>query len=172
MQQAERATDRVTRAAAARALGVDRATITRICKAHPSLLDDAGRVIAAEIDQLRRATVNPALATRAKDAPASTLNATRERSETAKAAVMELDLAERLGLTLQVSDVQQQVMAAGQAFNQACAHLARDRAEALALITDTREMERAIEDLLNHLRDQLAQGLTLAAASTGPGKSS
>lgn len=166
-QQAER----VSRAEAARRLSVDRATVTRLVQSHPSLLDDAGLVNPEEIEALRRGTVNPALATKSRQ-PDPTLNDMRQRTETARTAVVELDLADRLGMTLQRADVERQVMAAGQAFNQACAHMSRDRAEALALIGDVREMERALDALFTDLREQLAQALTLATATPGAAQSS
>lgn len=163
--------ERVSRAEAARQIGVDKATITRLCKANPALLDDAGQVSVAEIATLRQATVNPKLQTRTgkQDKGADlgevpNLNGARSRAETVKAEMAEMDLAERLGQTLRRQDVENAVAAAGNLLRQNAFAVARDRAEILARIDDPREMERALEDLMREVLEKGVQALTLASA--------
>jgi plasmid maintenance system antidote protein VapI len=166
--------DRVRRAEAALALGVHKSTVTRLCKENPSLVDDAGLVNVDELRRHRDATLNPALQTRGSAAaperqPSAqgNLNETRSRTEAAKAETAELDLAERLGLTLRRDEVVAAVSAAGDVMRQAAGQLARDRAEALTRIIDVREMERALDDLMREVLTRGAQALTLAAAQPG-----
>lgn len=167
--------ERVSRAEAARQIGVDKATITRLVKANPALLDDAGQVSVAEIANLRQATVNPKLQTRTGrqdkapdlgDVP--NLNIARNRAETVKAEIAEMDLADRLGRTLRREDVENAVAAAGNLLRQNAFSIARDRAELLARIEDPREMERALEDLMREVLEKGVQALTLAAAPAEP----
>lgn len=162
--------DRVTRAEAARQLGIDRATVTRMVQANPALLDDAGRVSVVEIAALRQSVVNPKLQTRGIAAPMSAapgggsgLNEARERSETVKAELAELDLAERLGLTLRRDDVEAAVAQAAEVIKQTSFTLARDRAEVLARISDPRQMEQALEGLMREVLTKASQALSLAA---------
>lgn len=165
--------ERVSRAEAARQIGVDKATITRLCKANPALLDDAGQVSVAEIASLRQATVNPKLQTRtgpqgkvSSADDVQNLNSARNRAETVKAEIAEMDLADRLGRTLRREDVENAVAAAGNILRQNAFQVARDRAESLARIEDPREMERALEDLMREVLEKGVQALTLAAAPT------
>lgn len=162
--------ERVSRAEAARQIGVDKATITRLTKAHPALLDDSGQVSVTEIKNLRQATVNPKLQTKtskpardADDPPAQSLNGSRGRAEAVKAEMAEMDLAERLGRTLRRDDVEAAVAAAGNLLRQNAFSVARDRAELLARIDDPREMERALEDLMREVLEKGVQALSLAA---------
>lgn len=164
--------ERVSRAEAARQIGVNKATITRLCKANPALLGDDGLVNVNEIASLRQAVVNPKLQTKtaatgkAPDEPsASSLNGSRGRVESVKADMVEMDLAERLGQTLRRDDVEATVAAAGNLLRQTAFAVARDRAELLARIEDVREMERALEDLMREVLDKGVQALSLAAAS-------
>lgn len=165
--------ERVSRAEAARQIGVDKATITRLVKANPALLDDAGQVSVAEIAQLRQAVVNPRLQTRVgKQSRVSDLadvpnvNSARNRAESVKADLAEMELAERLGRTLRRDDVENAIAAAGNLLRQNAFSLAKDRAEQLARIEDVREMERALEDLMRDVLEKGVQALTLAAAPT------
>lgn len=169
--------ERVTRAEAARTLGLNKSTVTRWVKEHPALLDDSERVSIDELRVHRDLTVNPKLQTRmsATDGAASQakgrsglpgLNDVRSRTESAKAESAELDLAERLNLTLRREDVEDAVAAAGQLMKQIAQRMARERAEALARIVDVRQMERALEDLMRDVLATGAQSLTLATLST------
>jgi hypothetical protein len=162
--------ERVSRAEAARQIGVDKATITRLVNANPALLDEAKRVSVAEIESLRQATVNPKLQTRTGKRPEpageiqpSGLNQSRGRAEAVKAEMAEMDLAERLGRTLRRDDVEAAVAAAGNLLRQNAFAVARDRAELLARIDDPREMERALEDLMREVLEKGVQALSLAA---------
>lgn len=162
--------ERVSRAEAARQIGVDKSTITRLVKDNPALLDDAGQVSVAEIAELRQTTVNPKLQTRtgkrpqtAEDAVPTGLNQARGRTETVKAEIAELNLAERLGQTLRRDDVENAIAAAGNLLRQNAFAVARDKAELLARIDDPREMERALEDLMREVLEKGVQALTLAA---------
>lgn len=171
--------ERVSRAEAARQIGVDKATITRLVKANPALLDDAGQVSVSEISALRQATVNPKLQTRTgkqsqgrADAASDmgdvpNLNSARNRAETVKAEIAEMNLAERLGQTLRRDDVENAVAAAGNLLRQNAFAMARDWAERLARIDDPREMERALEDLMREVLEKGVQALSLAATPTG-----
>lgn len=167
--------ERVTRAEAARELNLDRATITRWVQKNPALLDDEGRVSIEQLRQHRDEVINPKLQTRGT-APAgsgpvamsgrSSLNDTRERTEAAKANSAELDLADRLRLTLRRDEVEAAVASAGEILKQTAQALARDRAEALARITDPREMERALDELMREMLAKGSQALSLAAVSS------
>lgn len=169
--------DRVTQAEAARSLGMHKSTVTRWVQKHPALLDDAGMVSLDELRTHRDETVNPKLITRGLMAepgagPRSVrqgsggLNDVRSRTETAKAEINELDLAERLNLTLRRDEVEDAVAAAGQMMKQIAQRLVRERAEALARITDVRQMERALEEFVREVLASGAQSLSLATLST------
>lgn len=162
--------ERVSRAEAARLIGVNKATITRLVAANPALLDDSGRVSVDEIATLRQATVNPKLQTRTgkQSAPSgevapSGLNLSRGRAEAVKAEMAEMDLAERLGRTLRRDDVENAIAAAGNLLRQNAFAVARDRAELLARIEDPREMERALEEMIRDVLEKGVQALMLAA---------
>jgi hypothetical protein len=162
--------DRVTRAEAARALALDRATITRLVQKNPALLDDDGRVSLSEVRELRDATVNPKLQTKMRgEDPVRQphLNDTRARTESAKAETAELDLAERLGMTLRRDDVESAIAAAGDQLRQTAFQMARDRAELIATAKDAREAEKMLEAFVRDLLDAAANALTLAAAQPG-----
>jgi len=170
---------RVTRAEAARQLGLDKSTITRWVKKHPALLDAHNRVSVAELERHRDTVVNPALQTRkvaAGDEPAPSrrretpagpsLNDQRARSAAAKATSDELDLADRLKMTLRREEVEAAVAEAGDLMRQKAAQLVRDRAEALAMIDDTRAMERALDEMMREFLASAARALASAAAET------
>lgn len=169
--------ERVTQSEAARELGMHKSTITRWVQKHPALLDDAGLVSIEDLKRHRDETVNPKLITRGlqmglHSQPAKPrtggigLNDVRSRTESAKAETAELDLAERLGMTLRRADVESAVAAAGQVMKQIAQRLVRERAEGLARITDVRQMETALDDLLREMLASGAQSLSLAALST------
>ncbi len=176
--------ERVTRAEAARELRLDRATITRWVQKSPALLDADGRVSLDELRRHRDEVVNPRFQTKSRSEAADTgssrqisngrrgaeprdnLNETRNRTESAKATNAELDLAERLRMTLRRDDVEAAVAAAAEVLKQTAQALVRDRAEPLALIADPREMERALEDMMRRLLDTGAKALSLAAMAT------
>lgn len=165
---------RVTRAEAARELELDRATVTRWVQKNPALIDGNGLVSVDELRQHRDQIVNPKLQTRigsqgAAAAPGPdrhSLNDSRNRTETVKAHLAELELAEKLGLTLRRDDVEAAVAAASEVMKQTAMSLARDRAEQLARIGDVREMERALEQMMRDLLAKGAQALTLASAGS------
>jgi hypothetical protein len=159
--------ERVTRAEAARALALNRATVTRLVQKNPALLDDAGRVDLDELRQLRDATVNPKLQTKGAAAAGPTLNDTRSRTEAAKAETAELDLADRLGLTLRRDEVESAVAAAGAELRQVAFQMARDRAETIAAAQDVREVEKLLDAMMRDLLERAANALTLAAAQPG-----
>lgn len=160
--------DRVTRAEAARELALNRATITRLVQSNPALLDDDGKVSIEEIAALRDATVNTKLQTRMKDdAPRRALNETRERTETVKNQIAELDLADRLGLTLRRDEVESAIAAAGAELRQTAFQMARDRAELFAVVSDVRDAETLLDQFVRDLLEKAANALTLAAAQPG-----
>lgn len=159
--------DRVTRAEAARELALNRATITRLVQKNPALLDAEGKVSLKELIELRDATVNPKLQTRGAGAQPNTLNDTRARTENAKAESAELDLAERLGLTLRRDEVEAAIAAAGAELRQIAFQLARDRAEKIATAKDVREAEAMLEQFVRDLLEKGANALALAAAQPG-----
>ncbi|MEC9434484.1 MAG: hypothetical protein VYD87_16390 [Pseudomonadota bacterium] len=151
--------DRVTQAEAARQLGLNRSTVSRLVAANPALADEGGRVSVEEVRRLRAETSDPRLATKTPDAarPASTMNDHRARAERAKADVAELDLAERLGRTLDRRAVEIAVGDAAETLRQAGVQMARDCAEALSRVEDPREMER---ELVRFFEAALAAGVT------------
>ena len=161
--------DRVTRAEAARALDLDRATITRLVQKNPALLDDDGRVNVDQVKALRDAVLNPKLQTRGAGAfaPQGQLNDSRTRTESAKAETAELDLAERLSLTLRRDDVEEAIAAAGDLLRQTGFQMARDHAERMASCQDAREAERALEDFVRTLLERAANAMALAIAEPG-----
>ncbi|XAI95597.1 hypothetical protein [Nostoc phage Nsp-JY21] len=159
--------DRVTRAEAARELALNRATITRLVQSNPALLDDDGKVSIEEIAALRDATVNPKLQTKGGAAPARALNDTRNRTESAKAQTAELDLAERLGLTLRRDEVESAIAAAGAELRQTAFQMVRDRAEQFAVVSDVRDAEAMLDQFVRDLLEKAANALTLAAAQPG-----
>lgn len=152
-------------------LNINRSTLTRWIGKHPALLDDDGLVDPVELQEHRAAVANPKLQTRvtpsriaggdaAPRAPAlSSMNDHRTRGEAAKAINAELDLADRLRLTLVREDVESQIAAAGEVLKRKASELAKDRAEALARIEDPRIMEQALDDLMRRLLDQGAAAL-------------
>lgn len=153
---------RVTRAEAARIMGLNRSTVSRWCQQHPGLVDQNGMVSVEELEAHRDQVINPKLQTApaaketptpksAVPVPASGMNADRARVEAAKAAGAELDLAERIGLTLRRSDVEAAIADAGERIKQAAAQMAKDRAEALSRIDDPRGMETALQDVMRDL---------------------
>lgn len=177
--------ERVRRAEAARVLGLDKATVTRWVQKNPALLDERGLVSVDELRQHRDATINPKLQTRgpaaagdsppveperrpssaAAEAPASSLNDHRTRTEAVRAYDAELALAERLGLTLRREDVEAAVAHAGETIRQRAAQLVRDRAEHLARIDDPRAMEKALDEMLRELLSDASAALAAAAQS-------
>lgn len=90
------------------------------------------------------------------------MNDHRARGELAKAITSELDLADRLKLTLVRQDVEDQIATAGEVLKRKAAEIAKDRAEALARIEDPRAMERALEEMMRRLLEQGATALILA----------
>lgn len=167
--------DRVTPAEAARQLGCNRATVGRWVKKNEALTDENGLVSVEELRRFRAEVVNPANATRGPatgDEPQTprgpSMNDHRARRERAQADEAELDLADRLGRTLDRRQVEIAVGDAVDAMRQAALQAARDRAEALSRITDPREMERALTDFLDvalsAAGERLAAELTEAEA--------
>jgi parvulin-like peptidyl-prolyl isomerase len=149
---------RVTRAEAARQLGVNRSTVTRWCNGHPALVDENDLVSVDELRAHREAVIDPRLQTNgARPAPqqpaagsappAVGINDHKARHELARAQSAELDLAERLGMTIERRKVAAAVAEAAEMVRQAVAQAARDQAERLAAIEDAREMEHALMDL-------------------------
>lgn len=170
--------DRVTRAAAARELGLNKATVTRWVQKHPALLDELGHVSIEDLRQHRDTVINVKLQTRgpslvamapsreprlAPEAPVPTMNSHRVRTEAAKAETAELDLADRLGQTLWRKDVEAAVVQAADILQQKAGQLVRERAEGLVKINDVRAMERALDDLMRELLDAGAKALAVAA---------
>lgn len=142
--------ERVSRAQAARQVGISPATITRLVQSNPELLDDDGRVSVDEIHQVRK------IGRLAVERP-------RFRSDRAKAEMAEMDLAERQAKTLRRSDVEAALAKAKDILRIAAFSLARDRAEGLTRISDPREMERALEDLMRDLLQHGVNALSEAA---------
>jgi hypothetical protein len=148
---------------AARELGVNKSTISRWLAKNPALLDPDGLVCVADLQAHRAAVIDPRLQTRgpaleaarpavASDAPViPTINDHKSRYERARADDAELDLAERLGLTLRRRDVEAAVAEAAETLKQSATQICRDQAERLAAITDPREMERALDDLVRRV---------------------
>ena len=88
---------------------------------------------------------------RRKAEPGTSLNDHRSRTEAAKAQTAELDLADRLRMTLRRDDVERAAADAGETLKQVAAQIVRDRAERLSRIEDVREMERALDELVTEL---------------------
>ncbi len=145
--------ERVSRAEAARQVGVSPATITRLVQSHPELLDDEGRVSIAEVNEVRK------VGRLAVERP-------RVRSDNAKAEMAEMDLAKRQAKTLRRADVEAALAMSGDILRKTAFALTRDRVEALTRISDPREMERALEDLMRDFLQQGVQALTQAADGT------
>lgn len=172
-------TERMTRADAARALNLDKSTVTRWIQKHPALLGDDGLVDLTELRRHRDHMVNPALQTRGAALPedvmagvdtgfrSHTINQHRARGEGAKAINAELDLAQRLKWTLTRADVDEQIGQASEILKRKAGDLARDRADDLARIDDPRAMERALESLMRSLLEQGALALALAISEHG-----
>jgi len=174
---------RVTRAEAARRLGLHKSTMSRLVKQNPALLDESGLVDVAEIEELRRNVINPALQTRGPGASAASapvavhadpaplpdedrqsINLSRSRRERARAQNEELDLAERIGTTLLRSDVEASIAEAGEMMRQHVSQEVRDQAERLARIEDVREMEQALLSLFSDVMAQVSANLAAAVA--------
>jgi len=160
----------MTRADAARALGLDKSTVTRWTKKHPALLGDDGLVDLRELQRHREAMVNPALKTWRDAQPldamplprirGGSINDHRARGEGAKAINAEMDVAKRLNQTVIRADVETAIVDAFEVLKSQATSLAQDRAEALARIDDPRAMERALEDLLRELLEKGADDLS------------
>ncbi|GEM_PF-7006193 len=155
-------------------LNINRSTLTRWIEKHPALLGDDGLVDPAVLQEHRDSVANPKLQTRGNpvrlsespsERPAAgnqALNDHRARGEAAKAITAELDLADRLKMTLERSRVESEIAAAGEILKRKASEIAKDRAEPLARIDDPRAMERALEDLMHRLLEQGAKALILA----------
>lgn len=173
--------ERVTQAEAARQLDVNRSTISRWVKQHPALADESGQV---DLDQLRRhreTQIHPGNQTKAKASASgaakpragraavrpAALNDHRARREEANATAAELDLADRLKLTLRREDVESAAADAGEAIKQRAFQLVRDKAEALSRIEDVREMEKALEEMMRDLLSTGARALREMAEVKG-----
>lgn len=179
--------ERVTRAEAARRLNINRSTLTRWIDKHPALLDNDGLVDPVELQKHRDAVANPKLQTRGNPArldsgaetgteaggeaaprtPAtargsSSLNDHRARGEAAKAITAELDLADRLKLTLVRADVEAQIASAGELIKRKADEMAKDLAEKLARIDDPRAVEQMLRTGLRRMLDQASGALILA----------
>lgn len=164
---------RVSLSAAAQELGVNRSTVTRWTQAHPALKDENGRVSVDELRTHRALVIHPGNQTNttpppdtlpdSDGRPAASVNEARRRREEARAEEAELDLAHRRRQTLVRSEVEAAVSEAGEIIKQAALQLARDRADALALIDDGRAMEVALETLVRDLLDQAAHALAVVA---------
>ena len=145
--------DRVTPAEAARQLDCNRATVGRWIKKNQALADADGLVSIEELRRYRSEVLNPRNVTRGPraeaggEAPLSrgpSMNDHRARRERAQADEAELDLAERLGRTLDRRQVEIAIGDAAERMRQAGLQAARDNAEALSRVEDPREMERAL----------------------------
>ena len=147
--------DRVSRAEAARTLGVSPSTITRLVQANPELLDKTGEVSVAEIIELRRSGQ-------------LTVRSARADMDRAKATMAEMDLAERLANTLRRDDVEAAFSTAVAVLKQTSADLVTSHADQLARIGDSREMERALEDLMREFLATAARAM--CAGSIGGGE--
>jgi hypothetical protein len=160
---------RMTRAEAAMRLGVHKSTIKRWCDKHPSLIQEDGLVDLGELERHRAEHAHPGLQTRMGHQPApmqtqGTLNDHRERNEKARAETAELDLAERLGLTLRRDEVEAAIAEAAEIMKQTAMQLARDNAERLSLIDDAREMDQALTDMVHQM---LTRGAAAIAVRIG-----
>lgn len=172
---------RVSQAEAARRLDVNRSTISRWVKNHPALADEAGRVDLEELRRHRETQIHPGNQTKTrakKSTPADAsgksagrapeaLNDHRARRENANAANAELDLADRLKLTVRREDVEAAAADAGEAIKQRAFQIVRDKAEALARIDDVRGMEKALEDIMHDLLSTGARALRKMAEDKG-----
>jgi hypothetical protein len=166
--------ERVTRAEAARQMNVNKSTISRWVEKHPALLNEDGLVSVTDLEEHRATMVNPALQTKTvlkttsrkakPNAIVHSVNDHRARREEARATEAELDLAERLKLTLRRSDVEAAVAEAGDLLRQKAGQLVRDRAELMAKIDDVRAMERALDDLMRELLASAAGALAKSVA--------
>lgn len=165
-------TDRVTRAEAARQLDINRSTLSLWCVKHPALLDADGKVSIAELKEHRETVINPKLQTKkaAKkdEKPTSSpgnvsLNDHRSRRESALADATELDLADRLGMTLRRDQVEAAVAEAAELMKQSAAQMCRDKSEAFALIDDQRAMETALNEMMRQFLTEAANALAAAA---------
>lgn len=182
--------ERVTKAEAARVIEVNRSTVTRWCNKHPALVDEDGKVSIEELARHRDTVINPALQTRkgkgkeeaapkasgpsAEGAPAETapatapdsgpnLNLHRARSEEIKAFTAELDLADRLGRTVERSRVEAAAAEAAELIKATAAQLVRDRAEPISRLEDVREVELALGEMMDELLQKAAKALAGAA---------
>lgn len=165
--------DRVTRADAARQIGVNKGTISRWIQKHPALLGDDGLVSVEELTRHRDQVVNPALQTKGtasadrQENQGPSLNDHRSRKERAVAYDAELDLADRLKLTLLREDVERSVAEAGEMIRQKASQISRDRAEKLARIDDVRAMEKALDDMMTDLFIAASKALEKSALTDG-----
>lgn len=149
---------RVTQAELARLERCARSTVSRWIAKHPALADDQGLVDPDEYRQHRAQIINPGNQTKGAqaipDGPSGnnpSLNDHRTRRAKADAAEAELDLAERLGMTLRRDQVEAAAADAGEVLKQKAAQLVRDKAEHLCRIEDAREMELALRDVMDEL---------------------
>lgn len=92
------------------------------------------------------------------------MNDHKTRRERAMADDAELDLAERLGVTLQRREVESAVAEAAELLKQTATQMIRDRAEILTKIEDVREMERALDELFREAMETGTAALTDAVA--------
>ena len=162
---------RVRQSEAARRLGVNRSTVSRWVKRNPDLEDQDGFVSIEELSEFRNSIVNPImrsdpLASSTPTKSVTSLNDHRARREEARAELEELQLAEKRSLILRRSDVEAKLAAAGTFLRQHASHLARDHSERLALISDVREMERALDGMMRDFLAAAARALDEAAAGT------
>lgn len=169
---------RVTQAEAARQLDVNRSTVSRWVKRNPALADEAGSVLVDELRQFSLSVLNPGNQTRgAADvtatpasmdrAPVSSepnLNDHRTRREAATAMEAELDLAERLTMTLRRDEVEAAAADAGEVMRQVAGQIVRESAERMARIDDVREMERALDAMMREVLSKGAAALRKMAA--------
>ena len=167
---------RVTRADAARELGLNRSTLTRWCGKHPSLVDDQGLVSVEELREHRQTVVNPALQTRggegaagqgqsASETAMSNLNTDRARRERSRADLEELQLAEKMGQTLRRDGVEAALQGAAETIRQTGTQIVRDNAEKLARMDDARAVEVHLDEMMRQLQARASAAL-MAAVET------